>query len=159
LTDIEASVGRVRDEWLRAPWRALLVAGGLDAKRLVFVDKMGTNTSRTPLYAWSPRGERALCSVPRNWAANVTLLARMRFEWLGSCLAVDASTTRKLFDVYLESVLLLTLEPGQVMIGNLSSHKGSRVRELIEERSCELLYLPPYSPNYNPIEKAFSKIR
>jgi hypothetical protein len=66
-----------RDEWLRAAWRAL-VAGGLDAKRLVFVDEMGTNTSLAPLYAWSPKGERALCSAPRNWGANVTLLASMR---------------------------------------------------------------------------------
>jgi hypothetical protein len=71
-----------RDEWLRAAWRAL-VAGGLEAERLVFVDEMGTNTSLAPLYAWSRRGERALASVPRNWGANVTLLASMSLRGMG----------------------------------------------------------------------------
>ncbi|MDQ5828363.1 MAG: transposase [Actinomycetota bacterium] len=71
-----------RDEWLRAAWRTL-VAEGLDADRLVFVDEMGANTSLAPLYAWSRRGERALASVPRNWGANVTLLASMSAEGMG----------------------------------------------------------------------------
>jgi hypothetical protein len=71
-----------RDEWLRAPWRAL-AAGALEADRMVFVDEMGTNTSLAPLYAWSRRGERALASVPRNWGANVTLLAGMSVEGMG----------------------------------------------------------------------------
>ena len=72
------SVGATeRDEWLRAAWR-VMVAGeaGIDVRRLVFVDEMGTNTSLFPLYAWSRRGERAFASVPRNWGANVTLLWR-----------------------------------------------------------------------------------
>ncbi len=84
-----------RDEFfLRAAWRAL-VAGGLEVERLVFVDEMGTNTSLTPLYAWSRRGERALCSVPRNWGANITLLASMTAEGMGECLAVEGPTTRE----------------------------------------------------------------
>jgi transposase len=148
-----------RDEYVRAAWRAL-VAGGLEAQRLVFVDEMGTNTSLAPLYAWSRRGERAPASVPRNWGANVTLLASMSAEGMGPCLAVEGSTTREVFEAYLEQVLAPSLRPGQVVVmDNLSSHKGSRVRELIEERGCELIYLPPYSPDLNPIEEAFAKLK
>jgi transposase len=148
-----------RDEWLRAAWCAL-VAGGLEAEQLVFVDEMGTNTSLAPLYAWSRRGERALASVPRNWGANVTLLASMSLRGMGPCLAVEGSTTTAVFEAYLEQVLTPSLGPGQVVVmDNLSSHKGSRVRELLEERGCELIYLPPYCPDLNPIEEAFAKIK
>jgi transposase len=133
-------------------------SGGAAAS--VFVDEMGTNTSLAPLYAWSRRGERALSSVPRNWGANVTLLASMSIEGMGECLAVEGSTTTAVFEAYLERVLTPSLEPGQVVVmDNLSSHKGSRVRELIEERGCELIYLPPYSPDLNPIEEAFAKLK
>ena len=75
MTDIGASLGAdERDEFLRTAWR-MLVAGEVDAKRLVFVDEMGTNVSLCPLYAWSPKGQRAFGSAPRNWGKNVTLLA------------------------------------------------------------------------------------
>jgi hypothetical protein len=146
-----------RDEWLRATWRAL-VAEALEADRLVFVDEMGTNTSLAPLYAWSRRGERALASVPRNWGANVTnvtLLASMNAEGMGPCLAVEGATTGEVFKAYLEQVLAPSLRPGQVVVmDNLSSHKGSEVRELIEKRGCDLMYLPPYSPDLKWDEKA-----
>jgi hypothetical protein len=121
----------------------------------------GTNTSLFPLYAWSRRGERAFASVPRsNWGANVTLLASMSAEGMEPCLAVEGSTTRGVFEAYLKRVLAPSLRLGQVVImDNLSSHKGSRVRELVEERGLEILYLPPYSPDLNPIEEAFSKLK
>jgi hypothetical protein len=141
------SVGEAeRDEWLRAAWR-LLFAASVDAGRLVFVDEMGSNTSLTPLYAWSRRGERALCSAPSNWGANVTLLASMDAGGMGPCLAVEGPTTKEVFEVYLERVLSPSLESGRIVVmDNLSSHKGPRVRELIEGRGCELIYLPPYPP-------------
>jgi transposase len=148
-----------RDEFLRSAWR-LLFAGEVDAARLVFVDEMGTNISLSPLYAWSHKGERAFGSVPRNWGKNVTLLASITREGLGPCLAVEGSTTREVFETYLECVLGPTLRPGQmVVMDNLSAHKGGRVREILEGRGCELLYLPPYSPDLNPIEQAFSKVK
>ena len=151
-----------RDEFLRAGWRAL-VAGeaGLDAGRLVFVDEMGSNVSLSPLYAWSRRGERAFGSAPRNWGKNVTLLSSITAEGLGQSLAVEGSTTREVFETYLEGVLAPSLSPGQVVVmDNLSSHKGGKVREIVEGCGCELLYLPPYSsPDFNPIEQAFSKIK
>jgi transposase len=136
------------------------VSEGLQPERLVFVDEMGTNTSLAPLYAWSRRGERALASVPRNWGANVTLLASMTSEGMGPCLVVEGPTTREVFEAYLERVLAPSLRPGQVVVmDNLSSHKAARVRELIEERGSELMYLPPYSPDLNPIEEAFAKLK
>ncbi|MDP8951307.1 MAG: IS630 family transposase [Actinomycetota bacterium] len=148
-----------RDEFLRAAWRAL-VAGEIDAGRLVCVDEMGSNTSLAPLYAWSRRGERALARVPRNWGANVTLLASMSAEGMGPSLAVEGPTTREVFEVYLEHFLAPALRPGQVVVmDNLSAHKGDRVRDLIEERGCEVVYLPPYSPDLNPIEQAFAKLK
>ncbi len=148
-----------RDEFLRAGWR-VLVAGEIDAQRLVFVDEMGSNTSLAPLYAWSRRGKRALAKVPRNWGANVALLASMSAEGMGPSLAVEGSTTREVFEVYLEHFLAPALRPGQVVVmDNLSAHKGRRVRKLVEGCGCELVYLPAYSPDFNPIEQAFSKVK
>jgi transposase len=148
-----------RDEFLRAAWWSL-VAQGLDAERLVFVDEMGANISLAPLYAWSRRGERAFTSVPRNWGKNVTLLASMSLEGMGPCLAVEGSTTREVFEAYLEHALAPSLQPGQVVVmDNLTAHKGEKVRDLIEGRGCELIYLPPYSPDFNPIEEAFAKLK
>jgi transposase len=81
-------------------------------------------------------------------------------EGLGPCLAVEGSTTREGFETHLEQALGPTLRPGQiVLMDNVSSHKGGRVKEIIEGRGCELLYLPPYSPDFNPIEQAFSKVK
>ena len=128
--------------------------------QLVFVDEMGTNTSLHPLYAWSPRGERARWSVPRNRGPNTTLLASMTAEGMGPCLAVEGATTRIVFEAYIEKVLIPSLQHGQVVVmDNLSAHKGERVRELVESVGCELLYLPPYSPEFSPIEEAFSKVK
>ncbi|MCA1728145.1 MAG: IS630 family transposase [Actinobacteria bacterium] len=154
------SVGATeRDRWLRAAWR-ILVAGQIDAQRLVFVDEMGSNTSLFSLYAWAPRGERARCSVPRNRGKNTTLLASMTTEGMGPCVAVVGATTRVVFETFVERLLAPALRPGQVVVmDNLGAHKGERVRELIQERGCELLYLPPYSPDLNPIEEAFSKLK
>jgi transposase len=148
-----------RDEWLRAAWRAT-VTRQIATERLVFVDEMGANTSLHPLYAWAPRGERARCSVPRNRGPNTTLLASMTSEGMGPCLAVQGATTRIVFEAYIEKVLVPSLRRGQVVVmDNLSAHKGERVRALIESAGCELLYLPPYSPDISPIEEAFSKVK
>ena len=137
-----------------------MVAEQVGTERLVFVDEMGTNTSLSPMYAWAPRGERASCSVPRNRGKNTTLLSSMTLEGLGPSLAVEGATDREVFEAYVERLLAPTLRRGQVVVmDNLTAHKGERVRELIEERGCELLYLPPYSPDLNPIEEAFSKVK
>ena len=148
-----------RDEWLRAAWR-VTVAGAVDPCKLVFVDEMGTNTSLFPRYAYSPKGRRAYAQVPRNRGSNTTLLASMSLEGMGPCLAVEGTTSATVFEAYVEQVLAPSLRRGQIVVlDNLSAHKSERARELIEERGCQLLYLPPYSPDCNPIEEAFSKIK
>ncbi len=148
-----------RDEWLRAAWR-VIVAEEIDARRLVFVDEMGANILLAPLYAWARRGKRARTKVPRNRGLNTTLLASMTHEGMGPCVAVVDSTTREVFEAYTEQMLSRALKPSQVVVmDNLSSHKGSKIRKLIEARGCELLFLPPYSPDLNPIEEAFAKVK
>jgi transposase len=137
-----------------------MLAEQVDAKGLVFVDEMGTNTALSPMYGWSKKGERAYCSVPRNRGKNTTVLSSMTLKGMGPSLTVEGATTSAVFETYLERVLAPTLGRGQVVVmDNLSTHKGERVRELIEGRGCELIYLPAYSPDLNPIEEAFSKIK
>jgi transposase len=137
-----------------------MVAAEVDPERLVFVDEMGVHTSLAPLYGYSAKGERVRLSVPRNRGKNTTLLAAMTLDGMGETIAVEGSTDQEVFDAYVEHVLAPTLETGQVVIlDNLSAHKPVRVRELIECRGCQLIYLPSYSPEYNPIEEAFAKIK
>jgi transposase len=139
----------------------VLVAAKVDPGRLVFVDEMGLHTSLAPLYGYSPKGERVRLEVPRNRGKNTTLLASMTLlGGMGETMAVEGSTDREVFEAYVERVLAPTLESGQIVIvDNLPAHKPARVRELIESRGCELVYLPAYSPDFNPIEEAFSKIK
>jgi transposase len=139
-----------------------MVAAEVDPRRLVFVDEMGVHTSLAPLYGYSRKGERVGLSVlPRNRGTNTTLLASMSLlGGMGETMAVEGSTNREVFETYVEKALAPTLKAGQVVIlDNLSAHKPARVRELIESRGCELIYLPAYSPDFNPIEEAFSKIK
>jgi transposase len=148
-----------RDEFLRAAWR-VMVAEQIETEQLVFVDEMGTNTSLSTMYAWAPKGQRAYWCVPRNRGANTTVLSSMSVEGMGPSLTVEGATTSVVFEAYVEQVLAPELRKGQVVVmDNLTAHKGERVKELIEEQGCELIYLPPYSPDLNPIEEAFSKVK
>jgi transposase len=148
-----------RDEWLTAAWQ-VIVAEQIEARRLVFVDEMGANTSLGNIYSWARRGKRARTKVPRNRAANTTLLASITHEGMGPCVAVVGRTAGEVFEAYIEQVFSKALEPGQVMVmDNLAAHKGRKIRELIEAKGCELLFLPPYSPDLNPIEEAFAKVK
>jgi transposase len=133
---------------------------GLNVSRLVFVDECGTHTSMTRRYARAPKGERAYGSVPRNRGKNTTLIASMTMGGMGEAMAVEGSTTGEVFETYVEHFLAPSLEKGQVVIwDNLGAHKGDKVRELIEANGAEVLFLPAYSPDFNPIEEAFSKIK
>jgi transposase len=144
---------------LRAAWRAE-VSERLEASRFVFVDEMGANISLSPLYGWSRVGERLRARAPRNWGKNLTLLSSMTLSGMGPSVAVEGATTRAVFEAYVEQALVPNLSAGQVVVmDNLSAHKGARIRELVEGRGCELRYLPPYSPDLNPIEEAFSKVK
>jgi len=104
----------------------------------VFVDECGAHTSLALLYAWSRIGERACLKVPRNWGANIHLAGEHEHRGgMGPSLVVEGSTTREVFEAYLERLLAPVLRPGQVVVmDNLSSHKGSRVRQLISRRGA-----------------------
>jgi transposase len=138
----------------------VMVAARVEPERLVFVDECGTHTSLGPIYGYAPKGERLRLSVPRRRGKNTTLLSSMTLCGMGPSLAVEGATTAVVFETYVKRVLTPSLRPGQVVVmDNLGAHRPKRVRDLIEERGCELFYLPAYSPDYNPIEEAFAKIK
>jgi transposase len=134
--------------------------GRIDPERLVFVDEMGTHTSLAPLCAYAPVGERVFFEIPKNRGKNTTLLTSLHQGGMGPSMAVEGATTARVFETYVEKVLVPSLKAGQIVVmDNLGAHRPKRIRELIEERGCELLYLPSYSPDLNPIEEALSKIK
>jgi transposase len=153
-----------RDEFARAAWRVIVAAAVEQPERLLFVDECGLRTSLVaPIYGYAPKGERLRLSVPRNRGKkNTTLLSSMTIEGMGTSLAVEGATTARVFETYdVEKVLVPSLHAGQqvVVMDNLGAHRPKRIGELIEQQGCELLYLPAYSPDYNPIEEAFAKIK
>jgi transposase len=108
----------------------------------------------------APIGERAFFKVPRNHDKNTTLLCSLRAQGVGSSMAVEGATTREVFEAYVEHFLAPTLKPGQVVImDNLGAHRPKRLKELIEGRGCELIYLPPYSPGLQPYRGSLLKDR
>jgi transposase len=155
----KSRVASERDEEIRGLWRWL--ASRFDARRLVFIDESGFHISMTRLRARAPRGERAYGKVPRNRGKNQTLIASITIEGgIGEALSIKGATDAKLFETYVEEFLAPTLKVGQVVVlDGLGAHRTNRVRELIQERGAELLFLPSYSPELNPIEEAFSKIK
>jgi transposase len=147
-----------RNEQERARWREQVKE--LDAKRLVVLDECGSNIALTPLYARAPKGQRARGSVPRNRGKNTTLLASLSLEGIGASMMIEGSANAAAFEAYLEQILIPSLHPGQIVVmDNLSVHKGARARQLIEEKGCQVLFLPAYSPDFSPIEETFSKIK
>jgi transposase len=147
-----------RDEEARRAWRETL--SGVDPGRLVFVDESSTNISLAPRYARAPKGERAHGRVPKNWGKNVTLIASMSEEGMGASMSIEGSSDTESFGLYMKDILAPRLKEGQIVImDNLSVHKSAWVRELIEGRGCSLVLLPSYSPDFNPIEQAFSKFK
>lgn len=127
---------------------------------LVYLDESGFHTSMTRGYARSRRGERAYGTVPRNRGTNLTLLCGVTLR--GPCAAwvVDGSVNGDVFVTYVEHILAPELRPGQVVVmDNLGAHLRAEVRVLIEARGAELVFLPPYSPDLNPIELMFSKLK
>lgn len=142
----------------RAAWREQ--AQTLDAKKLIFIDECGSNIALTRLYARSPKGKRVYGAVPRNKRANITLLASLSLQGMGEALVLEGSADSTVFELYIEQILAPSLQAGHIVIlDNLSTHTGEKVRQAIEARECQLLFLPPYSPDFSPIEEAFSKLK
>jgi transposase len=147
-----------RDEKKRGTWREYVRR--IDPRRLVFVDECSTNIALTSLYARAPKGERAYGEAPRNWGKNVTLIASLSAEGIGATMSVEGATDGAAFETYVEHFLAPTLQRGQIVVmDNLQVHKSRRVKELIEGAEAEVLFLPPYSPDFSPIEEAFSKVK
>jgi transposase len=126
----------------------------------VFLDETSTHTSLCRRYARAPRGVRAYGYVPRNHGHNVTLLAALTPDGIGPSMTLAGSIDSAAFSAYVQRFLVPSLHPGQVVIlDNLSAHKSATARQAIEAVGCELRFLPPYSPDFNPIELAFAKIK
>ena len=147
-----------RHEAQRLCW--LAKAFCLDPDKLVFVDESGFNLAMTPLYARAPKGQRAYGQVPRNRGKNTSFLAALSLNGLRAPMTLQGSVDAIAFETYIERVLLPTLVPGQIVIlDNHRIHKGDKVAELLASKGCSLLFLPPYSPDLNPIEEALSKVK
>jgi len=147
-----------RKEEERRQWREQTQE--LDARKFVFLDESGSNIALTRLYARAPKGKRAHGSLPRNRGKNMTLIASLSLQGLGESLILDGSANAEVFEIYVEQILAPSLQPGQMVImDNLRIHKGNKVRQLIEARGCQVLFLPASSPDLSPIEEAFSKVK
>jgi len=126
----------------------------------VFVDESGANLAMTPRRARAPRGQRAYGAVPRNRGGNTTLIAALTPAGLGPAMTLAGAADGPAFAAYVRAFLAPALVPGQVVVlDNLSVHKGAAIRHLVEARGCRLLFLPPYSPDFAPIEHAFGKVK
>jgi transposase len=136
------------------------VVAEIRPENLIFVDESGANLSFCRLWARSPRGLRAYGSAPQNWGENITILSALSLRGILASMIVPGSTDSDVFLAYVEEVLAPQLWPGAVVLmDNLSPHKARGVQEAIEETGTRLLYLPPYSPDLNPIEQAWSKLK
>jgi transposase len=133
---------------------------GVAAERLVFLDESFANTAMARLHGRCPRGRRLVASAPAgHWHTN-TLLSAVRLGGVCAPLLLDGTVTAEVFVGYCREVLAPALGAGDVVVmDNLSAHKDARVREAVEAAGATLLYLPPYSPDLNPIENAWSKIK
>lgn len=132
----------------------------MNPDRLVFIDETWATTNMTRLRGRAPRGQRLVASVPYGHWKTSTFVAGLRTSGLAAPLVLDGAMNGEAFLAYVEQILAPTLAPGDIVIAdNLSSHKVAGVREAIERCGATLVYLPPYSPDLNPIEKAFAKLK
>lgn len=147
----------------RDPWkRAVFVAeqAGVDADALVVLDEVGSNLDLTRRFGRSKRGTRLKESIPHGTPQNTSTIASITTTGMGPALVLNGSVTRPSFETYLEQVLGPTLRPGQVIVlDNARIHHGGRVEAIIAARGCRIWYLPPYSPDFSPIELAFAKVK
>jgi transposase len=129
-------------------------------EKLVFIDESGAKTNMTRLYGRAKHGQRAVDDAPCGHWCTTTMISSVRLDGSTACMVVNGATTKDIFKAYVETILLPTLRAGDVVVlDNLSSHKNQEVRDLIESVGAELWFLPPYSPDLNPIEKMWSKIK
>ena len=131
----------------------------LDPSKLVFLDETAVSTNMAPRFGWAPRGERCRMSVPFGWKTK-TLVAALRWDRIDAPMTIDGALDGTSFLAYVEQVLAPTLSAGEtVLMDNVRTHKVAGVKEAIEAKGAHVVYLPSYSPDFNPIEKPFSKIK
>jgi transposase len=132
----------------------------MDLGGLVFVDESGAKTNMTRLYGRAMAGRRAIDDTPCGHWCTTTMISSVRLDGATACMVVNGATNKEVFQAYVRHILLPTLKAGDVVVlDNLSAHKNKAVSDLIESVGAELWYLPPYSPDLNPIEKMWSKVK
>jgi transposase len=142
----------------RARWKAY--QGRIAPGRLVFIDETWVKTNMAPLRGWGPRGRRLKAFAPYGHWKTLTFIAALRCDRIDAPWVVDGPINGELFGLYVEKVLAPTLSAGDVVVmDNLGSHKGKAIRSAIRARGARLIFLPPYSPDLNPIEQVFAKLK
>ncbi len=142
----------------RAQWRKY--QGRLDPSRLVFIDETWAKTNMTRSHGRAPRGQRLVAKAPHGRWRTLTFLAALRRDRIDAPCVIDGPINGDSFLAYVEQVLIPALKPGDiVIIDNLGSHKGKAVRRAIRAAGAKLFFLPPYSPDLNPIEQVFAKLK
>lgn len=142
----------------RARWQAR--QAGVDPKRLVFIDETWAKTNMAPLRGWGPRGQRLIGKAPHGRWRTLTFIAALRLDRIDAPCVFNGPINGERFRAYVEQFLVPTLRPGDIVVlDNLGSHKGKAVRQAIRKAGAHRLFLPPYSPDLNPIEQAFAKLK
>jgi transposase len=142
----------------RLQWQAK--RAGLDVRKLVFIDETGFRTNMVRTHGRAPRGKRLVAHAPYGHWKTTTFVSALRHDRLTAPMVVDGAMNSPLFTEYVRQILAPTLEPGDIVVmDNLSSHKAAGVREAIEQAQARVAYLPPYSPDFNPIEMVYSKLK
>jgi transposase len=142
----------------RARWKAY--QGRIATSRLVFIDETWVKTNMAPLRGWGLRGRRLRAYAPYGHWKTLTFIAALRCDRIDAPWVIDGPINGELFGLYVEKVLAPTLAPGDVVVmDNLGSHKGRAARAAIRARGAHLIFLPPYSPDLNPIEQVFAKLK
>ena len=132
----------------------------IDPERLVFIDETWIKTNMEPLRGWAPLGERLIAKVPHGHWKTSTFIAALRCDRIEAPWILDGPINAEAFKTYVEKVLAPTLKPGDLVImDNLGSHKGKAVRQAIRAAGAKLIFLPKYSPDLNPIEQVFAKLK
>ena len=132
----------------------------MNVERLVFIDETWAATNMTRLHGRAPKGKRLLAAIPHGHWKTTTFIGALRCDGLTAPMVVDGAVNGDVFRAYVEQVLAPTLKPGDIVVlDNLQSHKVEGVRTAIEAEGAEVRYLPPYSPDMNPIEQAFAKLK
>jgi transposase len=153
LEQARSDIARRRRRW--RSWQA-----GLDPRRLVFIDETWIKTNMAPLRGWGPKGERVRGFAPHGHWRTLTFLGALRCDRLTAPCVFDGPINGECFRAYVEQQLVPVLKPGDIVImDNLGSHKSATLRRIIRNAGARLWYLPPYSPDLNPIEQAFAKIK